>query len=93
MEANSKTEAGSKTEAASRLSLSQRGFALLGAAVLSVPGTVAVLVAGGALLGGGVYGTTQLQQEFDPTWFLPPTSYLRQWFEANDQFFPSDGER
>ena len=32
-------------------------------------------------------------QEFDPTWFLPPTSYLRQWFEASDTFFPSDGER
>jgi len=44
-------------------------------------------------LGGGVYGTTQLQQEFDPIWFLPPTSYLRQWFEASDTFFPSDGER
>ena len=32
-------------------------------------------------------------QEFDPIWFLPPTSYLRQWFEASDTFFPSDGER
>ena len=34
-----------------------------------------------------------LVQEFDPIWFLPPTSYLRQWFEASDTFFPSDGER
>ena len=32
-------------------------------------------------------------QEFNPIWFLPPTSYLRQWFEASDTFFPSDGER
>ena len=32
-------------------------------------------------------------QEFDPIWFLPPSSYLRQWFEASDTFFPSEGER
>ena len=32
-------------------------------------------------------------QEFDATWFLPPTSYLRQWFTANNQYFPSTGER
>ena len=32
-------------------------------------------------------------QEFDATWFLPPTSYLRQWFTANYQYFPSTGER
>ena len=36
---------------------------------------------------------TPVRQEFDATWFLPPTSYLRQWFAANDQHFPSTGER
>ena len=36
---------------------------------------------------------TLVCQEFDATWFLPPTSYLRQWFAANDQHFPSTGER
>ena len=95
----------------------QKVFSWLGDAILSTPGVILVLLLAAGLLGGGVYGTTQLQQatnmaihcfisfiltfmlmsnvvqEFDPIWFLPPTSYLRQWFEASDTFFPSDGER
>ena len=40
-----------------------------------------------------VFFTVTIVQEFDPTWFLPPSSYLRQWFEANSRYFPTDGER
>ena len=31
--------------------------------------------------------------EFQSIWFLPPSSYLRQWFDANTAWFPGDGER
>ena len=116
------------------MTFGQRTFSHLANLVLSTPGKVIVLVTATALLGGGIYGTTQLRQvlhslahvdsrgnllyificpgdmlmlhmfipvsfltpvcqEFDATWFLPPTSYLRQWFAANDQHFPSTGER
>jgi len=80
-------------EDAQSLSFGQKVFSRVGRACLSTPGQILVLLMAAGLLGGGVYGTTQLQQEFDPIWFLPPTSYLRQWFEASDTFFPSDGER
>jgi len=80
-------------EDAQSLSFGQKVFSWVGRAILSIPGAILVLLMAAGLLGGGVYGTTQLQQEFDPIWFLPPTSYLRQWFEASDTFFPSDGER
>jgi len=89
-----KQEDGEKEEKSSgKMSIGQRAFSHLGNAVLSTPGKVLVLVSAAALLGGGIYGTTQLHQEFDATWFLPPTSYLRQWFTANNQYFPSTGER
>merc|ERR1719339_514034 len=80
-------------EDAQSLSFGQKVFSRVGRAILSGPGKILVIIMAAGLLGGGVYGTTQLQQEFDPIWFLPPTSYLRQWFEASDTFFPSDGER
>jgi len=82
-----------KKSSGSKMTFGQRTFSHLANLVLSTPGKVIVLVTAAALLGGGIYGTTQLRQEFDATWFLPPTSYLRQWFAANDQHFPSTGER
>jgi hypothetical protein len=44
------------------LSLGQKVFSWLGRAILSTPGKILVLLFAAGLLGGGVYGTTQLQQ-------------------------------
>ena len=44
------------------MSLGQRAFSHLANVVLSTPGKIVVLVTASALLGGGIYGTTQLQQ-------------------------------
>ena len=44
------------------MSLGQRAFSHLASAILSTPGKVLVLVSAAALLGGGIFGTTQLQQ-------------------------------
>jgi len=88
-----KEEEEDKQKSPGKMSLGQRAFSHLADVILSTPGKVLVLVTAAALLGGGIYGTTQLHQEFDATWFLPPTSYLRQWFAANNQYFPSTGER
>jgi len=35
------------------------------------------------LTGAGIWGNFLLEQKFDPTWFLPPDSYLNLWFKAN----------
>lgn len=45
------------------------------------------------LLGWGSYGLYLLRQEFNPIWFIPPESYLSQWFSANEKYFPKEGER
>ncbi len=29
---------------------------------------------------------------FESVWFLPPDSFLVQWFEAKESLFPSEGE-
>ena len=44
------------------------------------------------LLSAGAWGSLCLKQEFDPAWFLPPGTYLANWFQFNKDFFPGDGE-
>ena len=48
--------------------------------MLRVPGTVSILLACVGLLSAGIYGLTELEQKFDPTWFLPPSSDISKWF-------------
>merc|ERR1712130_1073642 len=38
-------------------------------------------------------GLTQLRQEFNPVWFIPQESYLASWFNANEKYFPKEGEK
>ncbi len=45
------------------------------------------------MLGVGIYGVYELRQEFNPAWFLPAGSYLLDWYEKVDEFFPGSGER
>ena len=42
--------------------------------------------------GYGAWGVFLLDTRFESVWFLPETSYLRQWFEAKDRHFPGSGE-
>ena len=73
-------------------SLSQICFRYFSKFILSIPGIVLVLLAGCGLLAGGIYGTTELKQKFDPVWFLPPSTDIYKWFSANEEYFPSTGE-
>ena len=51
-----------KKSSGSKMTFGQRTFSHLANLVLSTPGKVIVLVTAAALLGGGIYGTTQLRQ-------------------------------
>jgi len=75
------------------LGLSQKCFKFVSKLILSTPGAVVVLLCSSVLSGCAIWQATQLEQEFQSIWFLPPSSYLRQWFDANAEYFPSDGER
>ena len=61
--------------------------------LLSMPVVkVIVLAFTSLLLGFGAWGSVCLRQEFDPAWFLPPGTYLADWFHYNKELFPGDGE-
>ena len=78
-------------------SVSQRNFAKeifsqYGGLLSQRPAKISVLLVTAGLAACGVWGLTQLRQEFNPVWFIPPESYLSKWFAANEQFFPKEGE-
>ena len=51
--------------------------------VLSTPGKIVILIAVAGLLGAGSYGLSELEQDFDFIWFLPPDSRPRLYTEKN----------
>ena len=74
-------------------SLSHRCFGFLADVILSVPGVVGVLTLSSVVLGVGIWQASLLRQEFQPIWFLPTNTYLRQYFEASSQYLESGGVR
>ena len=54
---------------------------------------VTVVILTGGLTALGAYGVTELKQEFNPAWFLPPRSYLTEWMNNKEEYFPDKGER
>ena len=44
-----------------------------------------------AVLGGGIYGVINLEQDFDPFWFFPSDSYAAKYWNAQDKYFPDNG--
>ncbi len=44
------------------------------------------------LLGVGIWGLTMLTVEFQYVEFLPSNSPLRQWFQIDQEYFPTQGE-
>ena len=76
----------------SQRNFAQEIFSKYGALLSRWPVKLIVLVATMGLASCGVWGLTQLRQEFNPVWFIPPESYLSKWFAANEKFFPKEGE-
>ena len=60
-------------------------------AILSLPGKVTVLVFFAALFSFGTNWALQLSVEDSQRSFIPAESYLEDYFEASDVYFPSQG--
>ena len=79
-------------------SISQRNFAeeffeKMAKIQLHLAGKVIILIITATIGGFGVWGLTNLRQEFNPVWFIPQESYLANWFHANEKYFPKEGEK
>mmetsp|Transcript_23737 Transcript_23737/g.67064 ORF Transcript_23737/g.67064 Transcript_23737/m.67064 type:complete len:923 (-) Transcript_23737:74-2842(-) len=60
-------------------------------AILSNVGKVIVFVVFAGLLGFGIYGAMNLSVEDSERNFIPADSYLNDYFDATDDYFPSQG--
>ena len=57
----------------------------IGAAMLSLPGKVVVIVITGALFGSNLYGAIMLKLSFDQNRFLPPESMSHKYTFTNSK--------
>ena len=76
----------------SQKNLAQDMFVQMSKYQLHWGGKVIILLLTAGFGSVGVWGLTQLRQEFNPVWFIPQESYLAQWFNANEVYFPKEGE-
>ena len=60
---------------------------------MKTPSKVAVGIMTLVISAAAISGNVLLEQKFDPTWFLPPETYLAQWFDVNRKYFPFGGDR
>jgi len=61
-------------------------------AILSKPGKAIILIFFSALFALGMYGTIKLPVEDSARNFIPVDSYIKDFSEAADEYFPSSGE-
>lgn len=60
--------------------------------LFKLPSKVVVLIMTAALLAVSGWGLSNLQQEFNPIWFLPQSSYLFRFFMKQEYYYPTSGE-
>ena len=61
--------------------------------LLKTPVKVIVLLITAASVAVNIWGILQLEQNFDPNWYLKEQSYPAEYFNALKQYFPEIGER
>jgi len=81
------------SNAIAKRNISKSIFEAYGNLLMKTPSKIFLLIATVALTGVGIWGNLLLEQRFDPTWFLPPDTYLSKWFLANQKYFPFGGDR
>ena len=52
-----------------------------------------VIVVTLGLFGGGIYGMTQLETDYNPVWYMRESSYQQHFYIALGHYFPESGER
>ncbi|CAL4124394.1 unnamed protein product [Meganyctiphanes norvegica] len=60
--------------------------------LFTVPAKIIVLLVTFGVLGVSCWGLANLQQEFNPIWFIPQSTYLFQFFLKQKHYYPSNGE-
>jgi len=84
---------GGSSKSFDQMEMLQRGFSAYGKLLMKTPTKLGVIVVTLLILSVSVWGNVLLKQKFDPMWFLPLDSYLISWHKANEQYFPSNGEK
>ena len=64
-----------------------------GPLLLRTPVKVFVLMLTAAAVSVNIWGLLQLEQNFDPNWYLKEHSYPSEYFNAMKHYFPENGER
>ncbi|XP_005098950.1 protein patched homolog 1 isoform X2 [Aplysia californica] len=59
--------------------------------ITKLPFKIFVVTVAAAMFGVNVWGLVELEQYFNPNWFLPQDSYAYAFTEASEQHFPDDG--
>ncbi|XP_046852386.1 LOW QUALITY PROTEIN: patched domain-containing protein 3-like [Xenia sp. Carnegie-2017] len=65
---------------------------IVGPGVVKLPVKIIILVIAAALLGGNIYGSLQLEQQFESKWFLPAGTVVRDYMDLNEEKFVQGGE-
>nr|XP_033338744.1 NPC intracellular cholesterol transporter 1-like isoform X2 [Megalopta genalis] len=59
--------------------------------VLTLPGKILIVLVTIAATSVGVMGILELQQWFDPAWFIPSSSYLSKYYNVHHREYPNRG--
>ena len=73
--------------------LSRSAFVWYANVLMKKPAKILVGMLTVLITAAAIAGNVLLEQKFDPTWFLPPETYLAKWFEMNRKYFPFGGDR
>lgn len=61
--------------------------------LLRTPVKVLILMLTVGMVSVNIWGILQLEQNFDPNWYLMENSYPSEYFNAMKNYFPENGER
>lgn len=73
---------------------SQREFAKTGfhhvysRVILTCPGKLAILLMVVVLMGMSIQGVLNLEQKFDPSWFIPSRTYMSKYIKVRKEMYP-----
>ena len=83
----------SKCRGLDQMKFLQDGFIKYSNFLMKTPMKIIAIMSTLILFSIGLWGNSLLIQKFDPMWFLPLDSYLVSWHDANEKYFPSNGEK